>query len=212
MDVILGKKLGMASFFGPAGREFPVTIVEAGPCKVVQVKTIEKDKYEAIQIGFISKRFKDKDIKVNKPLSGHFKKAGTEAFRFLKEFRFEGAGKTAVGTEINVSMFQEGDNVHVTGISKGKGFQGVVRRWGMHLQGGSHGTHESHRGPGSIGQCTWPSRVWKGKHLPGRMGSDQVTVKDVEILKIIPEKNIIFIKGSLPGAKNGILKIRKMEA
>ncbi len=207
MDVILGKKLGMASFFGPAGREFPVTIVQAGPCKVVQVKTIEKDKYEAVQIGFEPK----KESRVNKPLAGHFKKAGVETLKHLREFRFEGAGKVAVGTQIDVSMFNEGDNLLVSGISKGKGFQGVVKRWGMHLQGGSHGTHESHRGPGSIGQCTWPSRVWKGKHLPGRMGNDQVTIKNIEVLKIIPEKNILFIKGSLPGAKNGILKIWKME-
>ena len=208
MDVILGKKLGMASFFGPAGREFPVTIVEAGPCKVVQVKTIEKDKYEAIQIGFANQ----KESRVNNPLTGHFKKAGVEVMKYLKEFRFAGAGKIEVGTEINVASFNEGDNLSVEGVSKGKGFQGVVKRWGMHLQGGSHGTHESHRGPGSIGQCTWPSRVWRGKHLPGRMGSDKVTIKNVEILKVIPEKNIIFIKGSLPGAKNGILKIRKLEA
>jgi large subunit ribosomal protein L3 len=208
MNFILGKKLGMASFFGPAGREFPVTIVQAGPCKVVQVKTIEKDKYEAVQIGFESQ----KESRVNKPLSGHFKKAGVEAVKHLKEFRFEGAGKIIVGTEFNVSIFNEGDNLTVSGISKGKGFQGVVKRWGMRLQGGSHGTHESHRGPGSIGQCTWPSRVWKGKHLPGRMGNDQVTIKNVEVLKIMPEKNIMFIKGSLPGAKNGILKIQKMEA
>ncbi|HAQ61165.1 TPA: 50S ribosomal protein L3 [Candidatus Delongbacteria bacterium] len=208
MDVILGKKLGMASFFGPAGREFPVTIVEAGPCKVVQVKTIEKDKYEAIQLGFANQ----KESRVNKPLTGHFKKAGVEVKKYLKEFRFTGAGKVAVGTEITVAAFSEGDNLSVEGVSKGKGFQGVVRRWGMRLQGGSHGTHESHRGPGSIGQCTWPSRVWKGKHLPGRMGSDKVTIKNVEVLKTIPEKNIIFIKGSLPGAKNGILKIRKLEA
>ncbi|MDD4204553.1 MAG: 50S ribosomal protein L3 [Candidatus Delongbacteria bacterium] len=207
MDVILGKKLGMASFFGPAGREFPVTIVQAGPCKVVQVKTIEKDKYEAVQIGFEPK----KESRVNKPLAGHFKKAGVETLKHLREFRFEGAGKISVGTQIDVSMFNEGDNLLVSGISKGKGFQGVVKRWGMHLQGGSHGTHESHRGPGSIGQCTWPSRVWKGKHLPGRMGNDQVTIKNIEVLKIIPEKNILFIKGSLPGAKNGILKIWKME-
>ncbi|MDY0017491.1 MAG: 50S ribosomal protein L3 [Candidatus Delongbacteria bacterium] len=207
MDVILGKKLGMASFFGPAGREFPVTIVQAGPCKVVQVKTIEKDKYEAVQIGFEPK----KESRVNKPLAGHFKKAGVEALKHLKEFRFEGAGKIAVGTLIDVSMFHEGDNLVVSGISKGKGFQGVVKRWGMHLQGGSHGTHESHRGQGSIGQCTWPSRVWKGKHMAGRMGNDQVTIKNIEVLKTIPEKNIIFIKGSLPGAKNGILKIWKME-
>ena len=207
MDVILGKKLGMASFFGPAGREFPVTIVQAGPCKVVHVKTIEKDKYEAVQIGFEPK----KESRVNKPLAGHFKKAGVETLKHLREFRFEGAGKVAVGTQIDVSMFNEGDNLLVSGISKGKGFQGVVKRWGMHLQGGSHGTHESHRGPGSIGQCTWPSRVWKGKHLPGRMGNDQVTIKNIEVLKIIPEKNILFIKGSLPGAKNGILKIWKME-
>jgi large subunit ribosomal protein L3 len=208
MNVILGKKLGMASFFGPAGREFPVTIVQAGPCKVIQVKTIEKDKYEAIQLGFENQ----KEKRVNKPLTGHFKKAGEELYRHLREFRFEGAGSIQAGTEINAAMFHEGDNLEVSGISKGKGFQGTVKRWGMRLQGGSHGTHESHRGCGSIGNSTWPSRVWKGKKMSGRMGNDKVTIKNVEILKVIPEKNIIFIKGSLPGATNGILKISRMEA
>ncbi len=208
MNFILGKKLGMASFFGPAGRAFPVTIVQAGPCKVVQVKTIEKDKYEAVQIGFEDQ----KEHRVNKPLTGHFKKAGVETKKHLREFRCSDSSGIEVGSEINVTMFHEGDNIAVTGTSKGKGFQGVVKRWGMHLQGASHGTHESHRGPGSIGMCAWPSRVWKGKRMPGRMGNDTVTIKNIEILKVIPEQNILFIKGSLPGAKNGILKIRKMEA
>ena len=207
MDVILGKKLGMASFFGPTGREFPVTIVEAGPCVITQVKILEKDKYEAVQLGFVEK----KESRVNKPLKGHFQKAGVTPKRFLKEFRFEGAGELEVGSEVNVSIFNEGDTVAVTGTSKGKGFQGVIKRWGMKRQGRSHGTHESKRGTGSIGQCAWPSRVWKGKHMPGRMGSDKVTVSNLEVLKVIPDKNIIFVKGSVPGGKNGLLKIRKQE-
>ncbi len=208
MNVIMGKKLGMASFFGPTGREFPVTIVETGPCVVVQVKTLEKDKYEAIQLGFVEKKEKG----VNKPLKGHFQKAGVTPKRFLKEFRFEGAGELEVGSEVNVSIFNEGDSLAVTGTSKGKGFQGVIKRWGMKRQGRSHGTHESKRGTGSIGQCAWPSRVWKGKHMAGRMGNDTVTISNLEVLKIIPEKNIIFVKGSVPGGKNGLLKIRKQEA
>jgi large subunit ribosomal protein L3 len=207
MNVIMGKKLGMASFFGPTGREFPVTIVETGPCVVVQVKTLEKDKYEAVQLGFVEKKEKG----VNKPLKGHFQKAGVTPKRFLKEFRFEGAGELEVGSEVNVSIFNEGDSLAVTGTSKGKGFQGVIKRWGMKRQGRSHGTHESKRGTGSIGQCAWPSRVWKGKHMAGRMGNDQVTVSNLEVLKIIPDKNIIFVKGSVPGGKNGLLKIRKQE-
>ncbi|MBN2789001.1 MAG: 50S ribosomal protein L3 [Candidatus Delongbacteria bacterium] len=208
MNVILGKKLGMASFFGPTGREFPVTIVETGPCVVVQVKTIENDKYEAVQLGFIDK----KEKRVNKPQKGHFEKAGIAPKRFLKEFRFEGAGELEVGSEVNVSIFQEGDSLAVTGTSKGKGFQGTIKRWGMKRQGRTHGTHESKRGPGSIGQCAWPSRVWKGKRMAGRMGNDKVTVKNLEVLKVIPDKNIIFVKGSVPGGKNGLLKIRKQEA
>jgi len=208
MNVILGKKLGMASFFGPTGREFPVTIVETGPCVVVQVKTLDKDKYEAVQLGFVEKKEKG----VNKPLKGHFQKAGITPKRFLKEFRFEGAGELEVGFEVNVSIFNEGDSLAVTGTSKGKGFQGVIKRWGMKRQGRSHGTHESKRGTGSIGQCAWPARVWKGKHMAGRMGNDNVTISNLEVLKIIPEKNIIFVKGSVPGGKNGLLKIRKQEA
>ena len=198
----------MASFFGPTGREFPVTIVETGPCVVVQVKTLDKDKYEAVQLGFVEKKEKG----VNKPLKGHFQKAGITPKRFLKEFRFEGAGELEVGFEVNVSIFNEGDSLAVTGTSKGKGFQGVIKRWGMKRQGRSHGTHESKRGTGSIGQCAWPARVWKGKHMAGRMGNDNVTISNLEVLKIIPEKNIIFVKGSVPGGKNGLLKIRKQEA
>jgi large subunit ribosomal protein L3 len=207
MNVIMGKKLGMASFFGPTGREFPVTIVETGPCVVVQVKTLERDRYEAVQLGFVEKKAKG----VSNPQVGHFQKAGVTPKRFLKEFRFEGASELEVGSEVNISIFNEGDSLAVTGVSKGKGFQGVIKRWGMKRQGRSHGTHESKRGTGSIGQCAWPSRVWKGKHMAGRMGNDTVTISNLEVLKIIPEKNIIFVKGSVPGGKNGLLKIRKQE-
>ncbi|MBN1970305.1 MAG: 50S ribosomal protein L3 [Candidatus Delongbacteria bacterium] len=207
MHGIIGKKIGMTSYFGPTGREFAVTVIEVGPCSVVQVKTIENDKYEAVQIGFMDK----KEQRVSKPLLGHFRKANVAPKYVLKEFRFDGASKIEVGTVFDVSIFQQGDEVTVTGVSKGKGFQGVVKRWGFHLQGNSHGTHESHRGPGSIGMCTWPSRVWKGKKMAGRMGNDKKTVKNLEVLKVDNERNILFVKGSVPGGKNGILTIRKAE-
>lgn len=197
----------MTSYFGPTGREFPVTIVEVGPCTVVQVKTKEVDKYEAVQLGFLDK----KESRVNKPQMGHFKKAGVSPKYILKEFRFEGAEKVEVGTVYDSSFVKIGDSVTVTGTSKGKGFQGVVKRWGFSLQGKSHGTHESKRGIGSIGMCAWPGRVFKGKKMAGRMGNDKVTVKNLEVLKVDTEKNIIFVKGSVPGGKNGILTIRKAE-
>lgn len=208
MNVILAKKIGMTSFFGPTGREFPVTIVEAGPCDVVQVKTLENDKYEAIQLGFQEK----KEKRTNKPQTGHFKKAGVAPKKVLKEFRFEGAEKVKVGTVLDATIFNAGDVIAVTGTSKGKGFQGVVKRWNMKKQGMSHGVHESHRGPGSIGQCASPGRVFKGKHMAGRMGNDQKTIQNLEVLKVVAEKNILFIKGSVPGGKNGVLKIVRQEA
>ena len=207
MKVIIGKKLGMTSFFGPTGREFSVTLVEVGPCSVCQVKTIEKDSYEAIQLGFMDKMEK----RVNKAQAGHYKKSGSAPKKVLREFRFEGAEKVEPGSIVDVKIFKPGNIVSVTGTSKGKGFQGVVKRWNMKKQGMSHGTHESKRGPGSIGQCAWPARVFKGKHMPGRMGTDTKTIKSLEVLKIDEDNNLIFVKGSVPGGKNGILKINITE-
>lgn len=208
MHYILGKKIGMTSFFGPTGREFPITIVEVGPCTVIQTKTLENDKYEAVQLGFMDK----KEKRVNKPGKGHFAKYDLTPKKVLKEVRFEGAGAIKPGTVYDSSILSEGDSVNVTGISKGKGTQGVVKRWGMKLQGKSHGTHEKKRGPGSIGMCATPGKVVKGKHMAGRMGNDKVTIKNLEILKVDNEKNIVFIQGSVPGGKNGILTIKKVEA
>jgi len=208
MNTIMGKKIGMTSIFDADGKVHPVTVVEIGPCPVIQVKTLENDGYEAVQLGFIAR----KEKQTNKPMAGHFKKYGVEPKQFVKEFRFEGAGLVAAGTVADISMLKTGDVVRVTGVTKGKGFQGVVKRHGMRLQGASHGTHESHRGPGSIGMCTHPGRVFKGKHMAGRMGTDQITIKNLEIMKVVPEENIVFIKGSVPGGKNSVLKIIRQEA
>lgn len=195
----------MTSLFTEDGRELPCTVVQAGPCTVTQIKTVEKDKYEAIQLGFLDK----KESRTTKPELGHFKKNDLTAKKVLKELRINGANEVELGTVIDSKIFQVGDFVTVSGISKGKGYQGTVKRWGMSLQGKSHGTHESKRGSGSIGQCAWPSRVWKGKRMAGRMGTDKITVKNLEVLKVVEEENIIFLKGSVPGGKNGILTIKK---
>lgn len=203
MRVILGKKIGMTSLFGPTGNIFPVTVIQAGPCVVTQVKTKENDSYEAIQLGFEERKEKS----TNKPMAGHFKKQGVNPMRFLKEFRYDGAENSKVGETITAEIFSAGDQVHVTGTSKGKGFQGVVKRHGFKLQGKSHGTHESKRGVGSIGMCADPAKVIKGKKMPGRMGTDTVTVKNLEVLKVDAEKNIIMVIGSVPGGKNGLVKI-----
>lgn len=208
MQAILGKKIGMTSVFNEAGKQIPVTAIEVGPCQVVQVKTLENDGYEAVQVGYMEQ----KAHRVNKPLTGHFSKAGVNPTKVLKEFRFDNAASLAVGATFDISIFNAGDKVEVVGISKGKGFQGTVKRHGMRLQGASHGTHESHRGPGSIGNSTWPSRVWKGKRMAGRMGCDQVTVKNLQIVKVIADQKIILVKGSVPGSRNSILKISKQEA
>ncbi len=204
MKFILGKKIGMTSFFGPTGREFAVTVVQAGPCSVVAQKTKEKDSYNAVQLGFMDIPEK----RVNKPLLGMFKKANVTPKKYLREFRCDDPSKFQVGDEIDCSVVEQGSLVTVTGYSKGKGFQGTVKRWNMALQGMSHGTHESKRGPGSIGMCADPARVIKGKHMAGRMGNEKKTVKNIEVLKVLKEENIIFLVGSVPGGKNSLLKIR----
>ncbi|MBT4335034.1 50S ribosomal protein L3 [bacterium] len=199
MKFILGKKLTMSQEFGSDGKVKPVTIVEAGPCLVTQVKTQEKDGYLASQIGYGVKK------KINKPLTGHLKKL--PKFRYLKEIRHDAEDVVEVGKEIKVNIFTPGDIVRVTGVSKGKGFQGVVKRHGFHGSPASHGHKDQLRMPGSIGS-TDAARVFKGKRMGGRMGTDQVTVTNLEIIKVDLEKNLLYILGALPGARNGLLLIK----
>lgn len=205
---ILGKKLGMTQIFSEDGLAIPVTIVEAGPCKVVQVKTLENDGYSAVQLGFEKKP----ERLVNKPMMGHFRKHKVEPFRFLREFRDFPEEYCEVGKEVTVEVFEEGNIVKVTGISKGKGFQGVVKRHGFGGGPRTHGQSDRLRAPGSIGASAFPSRVIKGLRMAGRMGGKQVTVKGLTIVKIGKENNLLFIKGAVPGARNSLLIIRRQES
>jgi len=196
---MIGKKLGMIQLFDEEGRAMGVTVVQAGPCMVIQKKPSAR-----VQLAFGQKREK----LVNKPLLGQFKKAGVSPYGFLKEFEAEDPDAIEVGQEIRADIFNPGDKVKVTGTSKGKGFAGVMKRWNF---GGGRETHgsRSHRIPGSVGQCAWPSRVFKGKRLPGRMGGAQVTVPSVKVVEVRSDENLIFLKGPVPGPRGGIVLIRK---
>ncbi len=202
---IIGKKIGMTQIFTENGEVIPVTVVKAGPCPIVQIKKKEKEGYNAIQLGFeeIPER------KVNKPRMGHFKKAGVYPVRILREFRVDDIDKYKVGENIKVSIFEEKEKVDVTGTSKGKGFQGVVKRFGFRGFPASHGTHEYFRHPGSIGTRTFPGRVWKNKKMPGHEGCKRVTVRNLEVVKIIPEEHLILLKGAIPGPNGGYVLIKK---
>ncbi len=202
MTGILGKKLGMTQVFDESGRMWPVTVVEAGPCCVVQVKTREKDGYEAAKIGF-SEVKKAKNL--NKPLGGIFKKIGTKPYKIMKEFPM---GNLKVGEILTVERFKKGDVLSISGVSKGKGFQGVMKR---HNYAGGPGSHGSmfNRAPGSIGASSFPSRVWKNKGLPGHMGSERVTVKNLRVVDVKAEQNLLLIFGAVPGSQGTYLEIRK---
>ncbi|MCL2064189.1 MAG: 50S ribosomal protein L3 [Candidatus Cloacimonetes bacterium] len=202
---LIGKKIGMSQIFDGNGKVIPVTLVQAGPCTVVQRKAVEADGYTSIQLGFeeIPER------KVAKPQRGHFKKHNLKYFRHLKEFKISESDEVNTGDIFDVNIFQLNEIIKVTGISKGKGFQGVVKRHGFAGFIHSHGTHESFRGPGSIGQCAQPSRVFKGMKMAGHMGSDQVTVKNLRVIKIDTERNILLVKGAIPGARNSIVYLSK---
>ena len=205
LPFILGKKIGMTQLFSDNGAVFPATILECGPCYVTQIKSKDTDGYDSLQLGFVDK----KESKTSSPLNGHFKKSGVSPKRFLKEFRYSNIDNDFLGKEVLVSQFVEGDFVTITGTSKGKGFAGHMKR---HNFGGgrrSHGKNSVMRKAGSIGAGTSPGRVWKGTRMAGRMGNDTVTVKNLEIIKINSEQNMIFIKGSVPGANNNILYIKK---
>ena len=207
MSGLLGKKVGMTSLFDANGKQIPCTVIEAGPCVVTQVKTIEKDGYEAIQLAFGEK----KESRTTKPMRGHFAKANTTPKKYLAEFsRFEEGSKKSFGEVLDVTVFQEGEFVDVVGTSKGKGFQGVVKRHGFSGVGDvTHGQHDRLRAPGSVGASSYPSRLFKGLRMAGQTGAKRVKVQNLQIVKIISEKNLMLVKGSVPGPKGSILKIER---
>ncbi len=200
---IIGKKLGMTQLFDEKGNVIPVTVVEAGPCVVSQKKTVETDGYEAVQVGYGDLKVS----KVNKPMKGHFEKADVAPKKYLREFRLADISALNVGDIIKADTFAEGDKVDVVGTSKGKGTAGVIKRWNFGRLKESHGTGPVHRHAGSLGACSSPSRVFKGKKLAGHLGSERVTVQNLSVVKVDAENNIIAIKGAIPGPKGGIVTI-----
>ena len=205
MKGIIGKKIGMTSIFTPDGKHTACTIIEAGPCVVTQVKTVESDGYNSLQLAFGDKKEKH----TVKAEANHFSKAGTTAKKFVKEFRDSSLDKN-LGETVTVEIFAEGDKIEVIGTTKGKGFQGVVKRHGFHGVGGqSHGQHDRSRAPGSIGGSSYPARVFKGMRMAGRMGNDRVKLKGLKVIKIFPEKNYLLISGSVPGHNGSIVLIQK---
>ncbi|GKS14433.1 50S ribosomal protein L3 [Paenibacillus chitinolyticus] len=202
MKGILGKKLGMTQVFTPEGNVVPVTVIQAGPCVVLQKKDVDNDGYESIQIGFADKKEKN----ATKPEVGHAKKANTAPKRYVKEFRGVALGEYEVGQELKADLFSEGEFVDVSGTSKGKGFQGVIKRHNQHTGPMSHGSRY-HRGPGSMGSIA-ANRVMKGKKLPGHMGSETVTLQNLQVIKVDAERNVILVKGSIPGPKNSYVSVK----
>ena len=201
---IIGKKVGMTQIFDETGKVIPVTVVEAGPCVVAQKKTIEKDGYNSVQLAFgdVAER------KLSKPEMGHLKKAGLSAKRHLKEFKLDNASELEVGAEIKAGVFAAGDHIDVTGTSKGHGFEGSVKRHGTHVQKNSHGGGPVHRHSGSMGACSTPSRIFKGKNMPGHMGAEQVTVQNLDVVKVDEELNMIVVRGAIPGPKGGLVYLK----
>ncbi len=199
---IIGKKIGMTQIFDAEGKVVPVTVIQAGPCNVIQKKTAETDGYEAVQLGF----GEVKEKHVNKALKGHFAKSGVSVKKVLKEFRLDEITLN-VGDEVKADIFAEGECVDVTGISKGKGYAGTVKRWGTHRGPMTHGSGY-HRGPGSMGACSSPSRVFKGKRLAGHLGCEKVTVQNLDVVKVDMDRNLILVKGAIPGPKGGIVTIK----
>ena len=205
MSGIIGKKIGMTSIYDANGKNIPCTVIEAGPCVITQVKTSETDGYNALQLGFENQ----KESRVNKPTMGHFKKAGTTPQKKLVEFRdFEGEHK--LGDAVTVDIFNEGEFVDVAGTSKGKGFQGVVKRHNFRGVGdATHGQHNRMRAPGSIGAASYPARVFKGMRMAGQMGNKRVKVTNLQVMKVFPEKNLLVVKGAIPGPKNSYVIVEK---
>ena len=217
---ILATKVGMTQIFNENGVLTPVTVLQAGPCYVTQVKTVDNDGYSAVQVGFVDKKDKviskdaagKKEVKrshgVNKPLQGHFAKAGVSGTRYLKEFKFENAEEYTLGQEIKADIFEAGDKIDVSGTTKGKGFQGAIKRHGQSRGPMAHGS-KYHRHAGSNGACSDPSKVFKGKHMPGHMGNVQVTVQNLEIVRVDTENNLLLVKGAVPGPKKSLVTIKE---
>lgn len=201
---ILGTKLGMTQMFREDGTMIPVTVVLAGPCPVVQKKSVEHDGYEAVQVAF--KPIREKLC--TKPMLGHFKKVGVEAHRYTREFKFDDTAAYEVGQVIKADIFANGDHVDVTATSKGKGFEGNIKRWNQGRGRKTHGSH-SYRVPGSMGACTYPGEVFKTKHLPGHMGSERVTVQNLEVVRVDADRNLLLVKGAIPGAKGSLVTVRE---
>lgn len=202
---LIGKKIGMTQIFDENGNVIPVTVIQAGPCRVIHRKDKAKHGYDAVQLGF--EEIDEK--KVSKPMMGHFKKHNSPPYKYLKEFRLKMYKDINEGEIFDVSMFEEHELLKITGTSKGKGFQGVMRRHNFHGFKATHGVHESYRGPGSIGQCATPARVFKGKKLPGHQGVDKISVLNLQVVKVDIEKNLVMVKGAIPGHRNSIVRLRK---
>ena len=200
---IIGRKVGMTQLFTADGKMLPITVIEAGPCPVVQKKTVEHDGYEALQVGFAPIREK----LVTNPMLGHFKKASVGAHRYVKEIKLDNAAEYEAGQVITVDMFETGDKVDVTGKSKGKGFQGVIKRWNQSRGRMTHGSRY-HRRVGSMSACSYPGEVFKHKNLPGHMGSERITVQNLEVVRVDAERNLLLVKGAIPGAKGSLVVVK----
>jgi large subunit ribosomal protein L3 len=207
MTGLIGRKVGMTQFYNAEGNVIPVTVIETGPCVVVQKKETAKDGYNALQVGFGSKKAQ----RVNKPMQGHMAKAGRGAFEVVREFRLADVSQYEIGQEIKVAdMFKAGDRIAISGTSKGHGFSGVIKRWSFAGFPGSHGTHEYFRHGGSIGNRSYPGRVRKGKKMAGHWGNEQVSIQNLEVVDIRPEENLMLVKGAVPGAKRGVVIVRSV--
>ena len=206
MSALLGKKVGMTNVFSSDGRLVPVTVLQVGPCVVTQVKTEETDGYTALQLGFDEKPVE----KLTKPVAGHLKKATDKGYRVLREFRTDAVEDVEAGATLNVDMFKVGEKVTITGISKGRGFQGTIKRHGFSRGPETHG-NRNHRKPGSIGNSAWPAKVIKGRRMPGHMGTDKTTVKNLTIVDIKHDDNLLLVKGAVPGFKTGVVEVRKAD-
>ena len=203
---LLGKKIGMTGLFTPQGQYIPATVIELGPCVVTQIKTRDTDGYDALQLGFGAK----KTQRVNKPLQGHFKKSGEQCFEHVKEFAVDNPAEYNLGQEITVSMFKVGERVDIAGKTKGRGFSGTIKRHGFHRGPMTHGS-KNIRQPGSIGCSAWPSRVTKGKKMPGQYGNDRRTMRNLEIIDIRSDDNLILVKGAVPGSELGLVTVNKLK-
>jgi large subunit ribosomal protein L3 len=201
---LLGRKLGMTQVFMPDGSLIPCTVIEVGPCSVTQIKTQERDGYNAVQVGFLPK-----SRGTNKPLRGHFAKHNTQPLRYLREFKATGERMISVGEILTLEVFNEGERVDVAGTTKGRGFTGVVKRYGFAGNPGAHGTHETFRGPGSVGSAAHPSHTPKGKRLAGHYGVDRKTIRNLRVVRVDKERNLLLVRGAIPGSRGGLVEVRK---